>query len=202
MIEYTIRLKGLKAEPDAIGRSTMEALHMLKNRLARLRAGRIDPRSDEILQRLLARIRASHPQDDLILDGFPGLGELSDERALQYWEGKVHRVSRHVLREDDLAPDTLVLAQAVLSSGGGDMPWDDNSSQKLVGQSFRILAVQLPFVLLEPASRAFSNGEPVSLDVRRLTLIRCSPEFFDAQRGIPRSHPPADGLAGRAELPF
>jgi hypothetical protein len=118
-------------------------------------------------------------------------------------EPLAHALPVHnVFREDDLAPDTLVLAQAVLSSGGGDMPWDDNSSQKLVGQSFRILAVQLPFVLLEPASRGFSNGEPVSFDVRRLTLIRCSPEFFDAQRGIPRSHPPADGLAGRAELPF
>lgn len=180
----------------------MEAMQMLKNRLARLRAGRIDIRDDEVLQRLLARIRASHTLDDLIIGGFPGLGELSLERALQYWEGKGQRSGRSLLREDDLATGDLVLVQGVLSPPNADMPWEDNTGQKLLGQGFRVLALQLPFALLEPASRSFSNGEPVSLDLRRLALIRCSPEFFHAQRGTPLPANPPEAPSSPSDLPF
>jgi len=179
----------------------MEAIQMLKHRLARLRAGRIDIRKDEMLQRLVERIRAPHTLDDLIIDGFPGLGELPVERAILYWEGKAQRSGRNLLREDDLATGDLVLIQGMLTQPNADMPWEDSSSQKLVGQSFKVLALQLPFALLEPANRSLTNGESVSLDLRRLALIRCQEAFFNAQRGAvsppaapPASPPPETGL--------
>ena len=187
---------------DSTGGSTMEAMQMLKSRLARLRAGRIDIRNDEVLQRLLARIRASHTLDDLIIGGFPGLGELPLERAVHYWEGKALRAGRNLLREDDIVTSDLVLVQGVLSPPNNEMPWEDNSGQKLLGQGFRVLALQLPFALLEPASRSLSNGEPISLDLRRLALIRCSSEFFHAQRGTPPPANPPEAPSSPSDLPF
>lgn len=180
----------------------MDALRILENRLERLRAGRIDIRSDKVLQHLLARIRASHTLDDLIIAGFPGLGELSLEKAVQYWEGRCPRTSRNLLREDDLAPGNLVLVQGVLGHPNPEMPWEENPGHKLVGQSFRVLALQLPFALMEAASRSLTNGEPVSLDLRRLALIRCEPGFFFAQRGDPAQASPSPEPMKPGELPF
>jgi hypothetical protein len=175
------------------GGDTMSNYHPLKVALRRLRAGKSQPGSCSVIKTLLARIRAAVTLDEVLVEGFPGIKALEDEQALEYWTGKASKRSRGNLQEDDLEVGATVLIKSVAPDTTGDMPWDTPRTQ-LIGHSARILAIQLPFVLLEMAdTRAFQGG-PISLDTRLVALMKASEEFFQAQRGtkveVP-TNPPA-----------
>lgn len=160
----------------------MSNYHPLKMALRRLRAGKTQPGSCSVIKTLLARIRAAVTLDEILMDGFPGIKALEDDQALEYWTGKACKRSRGNMQEDDLEVGAIVLIKGVAPDTTGDMPWDAPRTQ-LVGHSARVLAIQLPFVLLDMAdSRAFSGG-PISLDTRLVALMKASLEFFNAQRG-------------------
>lgn len=171
----------------------MSNYHPLKVALRRLRAGKTQPGSCSVIKTLLARIRAAVTLDDVLMDGFPGIRALEDDQALEFWTGKASKRARGNLQEDDLEAGAIVLIKGVAPDTTGDMPWDAPRTQ-LVGHSARVLAIQLPFVLLDMAdSRAFSGG-PISLDTRLVSLMKAGEEFFNAQRGTKpegQTQPPA-----------
>ena len=161
----------------------MNAHHPLKAALRRLRSGKAEAESCAVIKTLLARIRAALTLDEVLMEGFPGIKTLDDDQALEYWTGKASKHGRGNLQEDDLDVGSLVMIKGVAPDTTGDMPWDAPRTQ-LVGHSARVLAIHLPFVLLEMAdNRAFSSG-PLSLDIRLVALMRSGEEYFNAQRGV------------------
>lgn len=169
-------------QTDTGGR-TMSSYHPLRVALRRLRAGRTQPNSCSVIKTLMARIRAAVTLDEVLVDGFPGIKALEDEQALEYWTGKASKRSRGNLQEDDLEIGATVLIKCVSPDTTGEMPWDAPRTQ-LIGHSAKVLAIQLPFVLLEMADNRVFQGGPLSLDSRLVTLMKASDEFFNAQRGV------------------
>ena len=179
----------------------MSNYHPLKVALRRLRAGKTQPGSCSVIKTLLARIRSALTLDEVLMDGFPGIKALEDEQALEFWTGRAGKRSRGNMQEDDLELGAFVMIKGVSPDTTGDMPWDSPRTQ-LVGHSARVLAIQLPFVLLDMAdSRAFSGG-PISLDTRLVTLMKASQDFFNAQRGTkPESQPQPSGQSQAQPAP-
>lgn len=167
----------------------MSNYHPLKVALRRLRAGKSQAGSCSVIKTLLARIRSAVTLDEVLVDGFPGIKALEDEQALEFWTGKASKKCRGNLQEDDLEVGSFILIKGVAPDSAGEMPWDAPRTQ-LIGHSARVLAIQLPFVLLDMAdNRAFQAG-PVSLDTRLVTLMRAEEGYFLAQRGL-KPEPPA-----------
>ncbi|MSR31516.1 MAG: hypothetical protein EXR99_08435 [Gemmataceae bacterium] len=143
----------------------------LEEQLEQWKNGDFQVSQSQILSNLSNRVSKAHAPFDWIENGFPGLKNMAVEDCLAYLTGAKFGLGKKYLLPDDLEPGMFVI-----------MVNSRTMNLQYWGQSFRLAAMELPFVLLEPAVKILHGYDLISVEAHDLKLMRCSKKYFNLQR--------------------